>query len=66
MGDDSPTIGEQMNHDLFLDPGFEDDKPGLVDALRDDIDETVERAQANLDRQRREAAEAADELPDKP
>ena len=62
--DDSPTLGEQMNHDLYLDPGFTEDKPGLVDALREDIDETAARAQAKLDRERSEAAEI--ELPDEP
>jgi hypothetical protein len=53
--DDSPTLGEQMNRSLYLDPGFTADKPGLVGALRDDIDETAQRAQANLDQQRRNA-----------
>jgi hypothetical protein len=55
MSDDSPTLGEQMNSSLYLDPGFTADKPGLVDALRDDIDDTTKRAQANLDQQRRNA-----------
>ena len=55
--DDSPTLGEQMNRGLYLDPGFTADKPDLVGALRDEIDETVERAQAALDARR--AAEAA-------
>ncbi len=53
--DDSPTLGEQMNRGLYLDPGFTEDKPGLVDALRDDIDDTTKRAQANLDQQRQNA-----------
>jgi hypothetical protein len=53
--DDSPTLGEQMNRALYLDPGFTADKPGLVGALRDDIDETTQRAQANLDQQRQNA-----------
>jgi hypothetical protein len=54
------TLGEQMNRGLYLDPGFTEDKPGLVDALSDDIDDTVVRAQAALDKRR--AAEAAAEL----
>jgi hypothetical protein len=55
MSDDSPTLGEQMNRDLYLDPGFTEDKPPLVEAIRKEIDETAERAQANLDQQRRNA-----------
>ncbi len=50
--DDSPTLGEQMNRALYLDPGFTQDKPNLVSAIRDDIDATTKRAQANLDQQR--------------
>ncbi len=50
--DDSPTLGEQMNRGLYLDPGFKADKPGLVKALRDDIDDTTKRAQANVDQKR--------------
>ena len=55
--DDSPTLGEQMNSALYLDPGFTADKPRLVEALRRDIDETAKRAQANLDQQRANAAD---------
>jgi len=44
MHDDTPTIGEQMNRGLYLDPAFTVDKPGLIDALEDEIDETAERA----------------------
>jgi hypothetical protein len=55
--DDSPTLGEEMNRELYLDPGFTEDKPGLVEGLRAEIDETVVRAQAALDARR--AAEAA-------
>lgn len=58
--DDSPTLGETMNRDLYLDPGFTAEHPSLVDALRDDQDETVVRAQAAVDKRRAEAAEAAD------
>lgn len=61
MSDDDSTLGERMNRDLFLDPGFQEDKPGLVDALREETDETVKRAQAAVDRRRREAGELADE-----
>jgi hypothetical protein len=57
MPDDSPTLGEQMNRALYLDPGFNQDKPGLVGALRDDIDATTKRAQANVDQQRQNAAD---------
>jgi hypothetical protein len=57
MSDDSPTLGEQMNSALYLDPGFTEDKPGLVGALRDDIEDTTKRAQANLDQQRRNASD---------
>jgi len=66
MSSDDSTLGEKMNHDLYLDPGFSEDKPSLVGALRDDIDETVERAQANLDRQRAEADADAADLADQP
>lgn len=62
--DDSPTLGEQMNNDLYLDPGFTEDKPGLVDAVREDIDETAKRAQAKLDAEHRQAEES--ELADEP
>jgi hypothetical protein len=55
--DDSPTLGEQMNRAMYLDPGFTPDKPKLVDALRDDIDATTKRAQANVDQQRQNAAD---------
>ena len=59
--DDSPTIGESMNRALYLDPGFEQDHPSLIGALRDDQDETVVRAQAALDKRRADAAaEVAD------
>ena len=55
--DDSPTLGEKMNRALYLDPGFTQDKPNLVHAIRDDIEETTKRAQANLDQQRQNAAD---------
>lgn len=55
--DESPTLGEQMNRALYLDPGFTADKPNLVRAIRDDIDDTTKRAQANLDQQRANAAD---------
>ena len=55
--EDSPTLGEQMNRGMYLDPGFKQDKPNLVGALRDDIDATTKRAQANLDQQRQNAAD---------
>ena len=47
MPDDrrNPSLGEQMNSYLYLDPGFAPDREGgLVGALRDEIDDTVERA----------------------
>ena len=55
--EDSPTLGEQMNRAMYLDPGFTPDKPGLVKAIREDIDETTERAQANVDQQRANEAD---------
>jgi hypothetical protein len=63
--EDSPTLGEQMNRALYLDPGFTPDKPSLVSAIRDDIDATTKRAQANLDQTRaneKDVAEIAAEL----
>ncbi len=47
MPDDrrQPTLGEQMNSAFYLDPGFAPDRAGgLIGALRDEIDDTVERA----------------------
>lgn len=58
--EDAPTLGEQMNSALYLDPGFTADKPSLVKAIREDIDETTKRAQANLDQQRANAADVED------
>jgi hypothetical protein len=55
--DDTPTLGEQMNRGMYLDPGFTPDKPKLVDAIRDDIDATAKRAQANLDQTRANASD---------
>jgi hypothetical protein len=55
--EDSPTLGEQMNRALYLDPGFTPDKPSLVKALRSDIEDTTKRAQANLDQQRQNASD---------
>jgi hypothetical protein len=54
--EDSPTLAEKMNRGMYLDPAFTQDKPKLVDALRDDIDTTAKRAQANVDQQRQNAA----------
>jgi hypothetical protein len=53
MSKDDPTIGERMNRGMGLDPAFTLDRPSLVDAIRDDTDSTVKRAQANVDQQRR-------------
>ena len=55
--DDSPTLAEKMNRGMYLDPAFTPDKPNLVGALRDDIDSTTKRAQANVDQQRQNAAD---------
>ena len=55
--EDSPTLGEQMNRALYLDPGFTPDKPTLVKAIREDIDETAIRAQANVDQQRQNTSD---------
>jgi hypothetical protein len=57
MDDDSPTLAEKMNRGMYLDPAFTQDKPNLVGAIRDDIDATTARAQANLDQQRQNAAD---------
>jgi hypothetical protein len=40
MNDDR-TIGEKMNSALGLDPGFTLDRPGLLDQIKDEIDDTV-------------------------
>jgi hypothetical protein len=50
--DDSPTLGEQMNRGMGLDPGFSLDRPSVVSHLREETDATVKRAQANVDQQR--------------
>jgi hypothetical protein len=57
MDDDSPTLAEKMNRGMYLDPAFTQDRPNLVGAIRDDIDATTARAQANLDQQRQNAAD---------
>jgi hypothetical protein len=57
MDDDSPTLAEKMNRGMYLDPAFTQDKPNLVGALRDDIDATMARAQANVDQQRQNASD---------
>ena len=68
--DDSPTLGEQMNRALYLDPGFKQDHPDLVGKVREETDETVVRAQAALDQRRAAetaaAVEQAPELADEP
>lgn len=68
--DADPTLGEMMNRAMYLDPGFTVDRPGLIDAIHAEIDETVIRAQAALDDRRADEAAAAvakvPELPDKP
>jgi hypothetical protein len=46
MHDDEPTLAEQMNRGMYLDPAFTLDKPGLIDALEDEIDDTAARAKA--------------------
>jgi hypothetical protein len=53
--DDSPTLGELMNRGLYLDPGFNPDKPVLAKALHEEIKDTTVRAQANVDQQRQNA-----------
>ena len=55
--DDSPTLGEQMNRGMGLDPGFSLDKPSVVSALREETDSTVRRAQANVEQQRKNEAD---------
>jgi hypothetical protein len=56
MGDDS-TIGEKMNRGMGLDPGFTLDHPDLADAVRDMSDDTMKRAQNNVDQQRENQAD---------
>ncbi len=46
MHDDTPTLAEQMNRGMYLDPAFTLDKPALLDALKEEIDDTAERAKA--------------------
>jgi hypothetical protein len=59
--DDTPSLGEQMNSALYLDPGFKLEHDSMVDAVRKEQDATVERAQAAVDERRATAAaEAAD------
>jgi hypothetical protein len=55
--DNTPTLGEKMNRALGLDPGFTLDHPNLVDAVREETDATVKRAQANVNQQRQNAAD---------
>jgi len=55
--DDTPTIGERMNRGMGLDPGFTLERPDLIEAVRESTDGTVLRAQENVDRQRRNAAD---------
>lgn len=58
---------------MGLDPGFRLDKPGLVDSVREMSDDTMKRAQHNVDQQRQNKADieaiaaeiaAEKELPD--
>ena len=55
--EDTPTVGERMNRAMGLDPAFTLDRPGLVDAVRENTDSTVKRAQANVEQQRQNAAD---------
>jgi hypothetical protein len=55
--DDSPTLGEQMNRGMGLDPGFSLDRPSVVNHLREETDSTVRRAQANVEQQRQNEAD---------
>jgi len=55
--DDSPTLGEQMNRGMGLDPGFSLDRPSVVSHLREETDSTVRRAQANVDQKRQNEAD---------
>lgn len=56
--DDEPSLGEQMNRGLGLDPGFTADRSGLAGALSDDLDDTTVRAQAALDKRRKAELDA--------
>ena len=53
----SPTLGEKMNRAMGLDPGFTLERPSLVNAVRANTNSTVERAQANVEQQRQNAAD---------
>jgi hypothetical protein len=55
--DQTPTIGERMNRGMGLDPGFTLERPDLVSAVREGTDDTVKRAQANVDQQRQNEAD---------
>jgi hypothetical protein len=55
--DDSPTLGEQMNRGMGLDPGFSLDRPSVISHLREETDATVRRAQANVEQQRQNEAD---------
>jgi hypothetical protein len=44
--DDEPTVGEEMNRELGLDPGFTLDHPSLVDQAREEQDDTIAESKA--------------------
>jgi len=45
--DDGPTIGEEMNRELGLDPGFALDRPDLAEEAREEQDDTIEESEAS-------------------
>lgn len=63
MSNDSRNIGEQMNDALYLDPGFVEDEPALVDEIEDEIDDTVAESEAKRNALQKDSPET---LPDEP
>jgi hypothetical protein len=54
---DERSLGEKMNLGMGLDPGFSLEKPGLIDSVREMSDDTMKRAQHNVDQQRQNKAD---------
>jgi hypothetical protein len=54
---DNRSIGEKMNSGMGLNPGFSLDKPDLIDSIREMSDDTMKRAQHNVDQQRQNKAD---------
>ena len=54
---DKRSLGEKMNLGMGLDPAFTLDKPDLIDSIREMSDDTMKRAQHNVDQQRQNTAD---------